>query len=111
MAVLSFATAVKHPNLTEHRSLLRALKIEWPAAAGSRVSTPRRLPRASSTHLDAGHDEAANMEHLGNLRIAAPISTNSSRRDRPEMKSALANVCLLYFVSVVHLWRSASRNG
>uniref|UniRef100_A0A1I7YQS3 Uncharacterized protein n=1 Tax=Steinernema glaseri TaxID=37863 RepID=A0A1I7YQS3_9BILA len=48
------------------------------------------------------------MERFGNLRIAAPISTNSSRSDRPEMKSALANVCLLYSVSVVHLWRSAS---
>uniref|UniRef100_A0A1I8ARB9 Uncharacterized protein n=1 Tax=Steinernema glaseri TaxID=37863 RepID=A0A1I8ARB9_9BILA len=45
--------------------------MERPAAAGSRVSTPCRLHHVSSTNLDACYDEAANMERLGNLRIAA----------------------------------------
>uniref|UniRef100_A0A1I7XZC8 Secreted protein n=2 Tax=Steinernema glaseri TaxID=37863 RepID=A0A1I7XZC8_9BILA len=38
----------------------------WPAAAGSRVPMPHRLQHVCFTYLDAGHDEAAHMERLGN---------------------------------------------
>uniref|UniRef100_A0A1I7ZQP0 Uncharacterized protein n=1 Tax=Steinernema glaseri TaxID=37863 RepID=A0A1I7ZQP0_9BILA len=42
-------------------SLYRALKMEWPAATGSRVPTPYRLQHASSIHLDASHDKASDV--------------------------------------------------
>uniref|UniRef100_A0A1I7ZW18 G_PROTEIN_RECEP_F1_2 domain-containing protein n=1 Tax=Steinernema glaseri TaxID=37863 RepID=A0A1I7ZW18_9BILA len=45
--------------------------------------------------LGAMSDETTDV----NLTLAATPSTNSSLRDRQEMKSALANVCLLYSIS------------
>uniref|UniRef100_A0A1I7YDK9 Secreted protein n=1 Tax=Steinernema glaseri TaxID=37863 RepID=A0A1I7YDK9_9BILA len=54
----------------------KGLKMEWPAATGSRVPTLYRLQHASSTHLDTSHDKASDVKRLGNLGIAAPPSTD-----------------------------------
>uniref|UniRef100_A0A1I7Y2Z7 Uncharacterized protein n=1 Tax=Steinernema glaseri TaxID=37863 RepID=A0A1I7Y2Z7_9BILA len=61
--------------------------MEWPTATGSRVE------RASSTHLDAANDEAANMgtsESLESQHRHRP----TRHRGRQEIKSAFANLCV-----------------
>uniref|UniRef100_A0A1I8A2I8 Uncharacterized protein n=1 Tax=Steinernema glaseri TaxID=37863 RepID=A0A1I8A2I8_9BILA len=57
--IIATTSAALQLQPRERPSPYRALKMEWPAARGSRVPTPHRLQHASSTHLDASHDEAA----------------------------------------------------
>uniref|UniRef100_A0A1I8A023 Secreted protein n=1 Tax=Steinernema glaseri TaxID=37863 RepID=A0A1I8A023_9BILA len=66
----------------------------------TRSDTNRMMWSFSSARLNAVSDETTDVERLGNLTLSPTSSTNSSRKDCPEMKSAFANVCLLNSVSV-----------